>query len=266
MLVRGFLFDRLMMVRRSFLSVELELQGDGMGTAASSKARAKETVRTESTWRRSAEPRIPAGKLMGLLAGLIVMDACLIAVDPTLERLYDRIGDGNWVLNWLAKPLNWSMDLVPLTLLVAFLAVVRAQRRTSVALATALVLQAIVVAALKHFLGRMRPTVTEAIFGTEATVFVGPSLSGGYGFPSGHAAAAFAVATVMAAAFPRFRWALFGLAACVCIARVQVDAHYFGDVFAGAVIGYYTAGGVLHFLGPFDRFEPPIRTGDLLKA
>lgn len=59
----------------------------------------------------------------------------------------------------------------------------------------------------------------------------------GYSFPSGHAVVAFACATVIAFAVPRFRWPLYALAALVAFSRVYVGVHFPGDVAAGAVIG-----------------------------
>lgn len=58
-----------------------------------------------------------------------------------------------------------------------------------------------------------------------------------YSFPSGHAVVAFACATVISFAVPRFRWPLYALAALIAFSRVYVGVHFPGDVAAGAVIG-----------------------------
>lgn len=56
-------------------------------------------------------------------------------------------------------------------------------------------------------------------------------------FPSGHAATAFAGATVLAFAFPRLVPVFFGLAAAIGFSRVYLGVHYPLDVVGGAIIG-----------------------------
>jgi undecaprenyl-diphosphatase len=60
----------------------------------------------------------------------------------------------------------------------------------------------------------------------------------GFGFPSGHAAVAFAVAVVVASVVPgRWRWVPFAVAAVVGLGRMYVGAHYPLDVVGGALWG-----------------------------
>lgn len=56
-------------------------------------------------------------------------------------------------------------------------------------------------------------------------------------FPSDHAAASVAIATVLLLAHRRLGLVALGMAVLVCVARVYVGAHYPGDVLAGAAIG-----------------------------
>jgi undecaprenyl-diphosphatase len=66
----------------------------------------------------------------------------------------------------------------------------------------------------------------------------------GAGFPSGHAAVAFALATIAWLWFsPRVHWAFLGFALAVAAARVFVGAHFPLDVIGGAGLG--TAVGAL---------------------
>jgi undecaprenyl-diphosphatase len=67
----------------------------------------------------------------------------------------------------------------------------------------------------------------------------------GAGYPSGHAAIAFALATVLAPWVPaRFRWVPWALAVTVGVARLYVAAHFPLDVIGGAALGMVCGGGV----------------------
>ena len=60
-------------------------------------------------------------------------------------------------------------------------------------------------------------------------------------FPSGHAAASFAVATVLARYFPEWRGLWYGVAVFVGVARVVKGSHFPTDVLGGAVLGFLIA-------------------------
>lgn len=60
-------------------------------------------------------------------------------------------------------------------------------------------------------------------------------------FPSSHAAAAFAVATVFAHRYREHRWVPFvayGVASAISFSRVSNQAHFSSDVFLGAALGF----------------------------
>jgi membrane-associated phospholipid phosphatase len=60
-------------------------------------------------------------------------------------------------------------------------------------------------------------------------------------FPSGHAIAAFSVATIISRRYRNHRWVPFvayAAAATVGFSRVTLNAHYLSDVFAGGALGY----------------------------
>jgi len=69
-----------------------------------------------------------------------------------------------------------------------------------------------------------------------------------HSFPSGHATASFACATVLALLLPRLRVPLFLLAAAIAWSRVYVGVHYPLDVFAGAALGVAIGVGVVRAL------------------
>ncbi|MBI2842813.1 MAG: phosphatase PAP2 family protein [Armatimonadetes bacterium] len=57
-------------------------------------------------------------------------------------------------------------------------------------------------------------------------------------FPSGHTAAAFAMAGALSKERPKHKWLYIGAAALVGWSRVELDKHYWHDVAAGALLGY----------------------------
>ena len=89
--------------------------------------------------------------------------------------------------------------------------------------------------ALRYAIGRERPPLR----------FPDPvplvRLPGTPSFPSGHAAAAFACATLLAWLTPLPKVPLFVLAALIAFSRVYVGVHYPLDAIGGAVLGVATA-------------------------
>jgi membrane-associated phospholipid phosphatase len=66
-------------------------------------------------------------------------------------------------------------------------------------------------------------------------------LGKGSSFPSGHAAAAFSIATVMARRYGTHKWVpwvAYGVAGLISFSRVPDMAHFPSDVFMGAALGY----------------------------
>lgn len=86
---------------------------------------------------------------------------------------------------------------------------------------------------LKHAIGRPRPKFMHA-----GNLELSPAGGSGWdSFPSGHAAAAFAVATVLAAKFPRARWPILAAAVAIAASRIVRGSHYLTDVAGGAALG-----------------------------
>lgn len=96
---------------------------------------------------------------------------------------------------------------------------------------------------MKSTIRRLRPSEVPAGAGFTDTFTdaKGGFLSGQDSFPSGHAIAAFSIATVFANRYSRHRWVpwlAYGLAATVAFSRLPLQAHFSSDIFAGAVFGY----------------------------
>jgi len=96
--------------------------------------------------------------------------------------------------------------------------------------------------AIKAVTRRKRPSDVPAGTSFNDTFFNGgKSPFSDSSFPSGHAIAAFSVATVIAHRYRQHRWvpwAAYGLAAAVSFSRVTTSAHFPSDVFLGAALGY----------------------------
>jgi len=66
-------------------------------------------------------------------------------------------------------------------------------------------------------------------------------LGKGSSFPSGHAAGAFSIATVIARRYGEHKWVpwvAYGVAGLISFSRVPDMAHFPSDVFLGAALGY----------------------------
>lgn len=92
---------------------------------------------------------------------------------------------------------------------------------------------ALLVNGLKHLIGRPRPKFTHSGDWHMSVSWV----SGWDSFPSGHSAASFAVATVLAKRFPMVGPLCIGVAAFVALSRVLRGSHFPTDVVGGAVLG-----------------------------
>jgi len=104
---------------------------------------------------------------------------------------------------------------------------------------------AIVDLAIKAITRRKRPSDVAPGQPFNDTFFSGgKSPFKGSSFPSGHAAGAFAVATIVARRYGHHRWVpwvAYGCATAISLSRVTTRAHFPSDVFVGAALGYSIA-------------------------
>ena len=176
---------------------------------------------------------------------LVIIVAALFA-DQRLEAAYHSTLGSVDALTLPAYALTELLKLRPVFLfaILLLLADRRLRWRFATDFTVVMLLQAVANSGLKELFGRMRPDSPEL-----AGRFLGPmGAMEGNSVPSGHAVAAWALAAAMAAYYPRWRWAFYIGAVLVCLARVQLGAHYPGDVIAGGVIGWYIAQGLMQWL------------------
>lgn len=181
---------------------------------------------------------LPTLAIAGGAAGLIVADPHVMPYFRSHSRNLDDVND-----TFDAPITTAEVIALPASLLVAGYA-----RHDSYQVDTALLAgeayadSAVVDLAVKAITRRKRPSDVAPGAPFSDTFFAGgKSPFKGSSFPSGHAAGAFAVATVVATRYHTHRWvpwAVYGLATAVSFSRVTTSAHFPSDVFLGAALGY----------------------------
>ncbi|HXP83811.1 MAG TPA: phosphatase PAP2 family protein [Bryobacteraceae bacterium] len=185
--------------------------------------------------------------------GVIGATAALIALDPIDTPYFQRtsfqqapaVHRFNHVLSGTNTAL--AIAAVPVSFYVTGLV-----RKDSYASQTALLAgeavanAEIVALVMKDVDRRMRPSEVGPNGNFSDTWFETKNRSaGGFGsFPSGHSAAAFAVANVFAERYPKHRWVpwvAYGIAGAIGFSRVSGQAHFPSDVFLGAALGFSTS-------------------------
>ena len=142
---------------------------------------------------------------------------------------YTFIGDGIFALGLVAAMLFYFK-----------------RKKMTAALFSSFLISGIASQFLKNMVNSPRPKLYfEA--GTYLNFIDGVTLTGNSGFPSGHTATAFAIATVLALMIKNKSWQLVILpaAALVGYSRIYLAQHFLLDVIAGALLG--SVSGVLAF-------------------
>jgi membrane-associated phospholipid phosphatase len=171
--------------------------------------------------------------------------AALFALDPSEGRYFHQtsaFGEFNNVFTSNATALGTV--IAPVSLYAAGLLRKDTKMQHTALLAGEAVADAEIVATvLKDIDGRARPVTFTPRENYWDSWFEhkGLPLRGGGSFPSGHAIAAFAIATVVAHRYREHRWVpyvCYGLATVVGFSRLSLSAHFGSDVFVGAALGY----------------------------
>ena len=181
---------------------------------------------------------LPTLVVVGTTAGLIIADSHTM---PYFRDHARNIDDVNDVFD--SSITSAEVILVPASLMVTGYV-----RHDSYQVGSALLAgeayadSAVVDLAIKAITRRKRPSDVAPGAPFNDTFFSGgKSPFKGSSFPSGHAAGAFAVATVIATRYHKHRWvpwAVYGFATAVSFSRVTTSSHFPSDVFLGAALGY----------------------------
>jgi membrane-associated phospholipid phosphatase len=181
---------------------------------------------------------LPTLAIAGGTAGLIVADPHAMPYFRSHSRNLDDVND-----TFDAPITTAEVIALPASLLIAGYA-----RHDSYQVGTALLAgeayadSAVVDLAIKAITRRKRPSDVAPGAPFSDTFFNGgKSPLKGSSFPSGHAAGAFAVATVVATRYHTHHWvpwAVYGFATAISLSRITTSAHFPSDVFLGAVLGY----------------------------
>lgn len=172
-----------------------------------------------------------------IAAAIVAAGALLVALDPYLMAAYRSVAPDWEALNVISEVLREAFEpLIVFVGIIVYVALSRVERLTRFLALTGMMLtQATVVSLLKKLFSRPRPLEIP-----DAVVFFGPRLHDAYSsFPGGHAAAVFALATILAAWHPRWRYALYAVAFVVAWSRVHLNAHFIGDCFIGGWLGFW---------------------------
>ena len=155
-----------------------------------------------------------------------------------LSRLAKPFGDGKYTLP----------ALVTLYGVGRFAGSTRAQRAALLGVES-FVVSGIFTETIKHTSHKHRPTSGDL----ENITWDGPRASrANLSFPSGHAASAFAVATVVASEYRDSAVVpplMYGAAALCALSRVHDNAHWISDVIIGSAIGHFTAKAIVRLHG-----------------
>lgn len=181
---------------------------------------------------------LPTLSITGVTAGLIVADPHVMPYFQDHTRNLDKLNDVFDTTTTTAEVIA-----IPATLmLTGYMRHDQYQVSTALLAGEAYADTAIVDLAVKAITRRKRPTDVPIGGDFHNTFFNGgKSPFKGSAFPSGHAAGAFSVATVIASRYHNHRWVpwvIYGMAGAISFSRVTSSAHFPSDVFLGAALGY----------------------------
>jgi membrane-associated phospholipid phosphatase len=177
--------------------------------------------------------------------GVVGVTAILIAADPHDTPYFRRTGSFEGFNDAFSGRITGAeIALVPVAFLVGgYLRKDSYAEKTALLAGEAYANGAVMEVVLKMTTRRLRPSDIPPGGNFSDTFFDShkPVLGYNSSFPSGHATAAFAVATVFAHRYRQHRWVpwvAYGAATAIGFSRVTLQSHFPSDVFLGAALGY----------------------------
>jgi membrane-associated phospholipid phosphatase len=184
---------------------------------------------------------VPAAVILGTTAALIA----LASHDAPYFRSTSTFAGFNSVFTGNATAIGTAIGTAgPVSLYATGLISKDSKMKTTALLAGEAVADSeILTFVLKDAFKRVRPASISPTSNFSDTWFEsrGFLLSNNGGMPSGHAIAAFSVATIVARRYGNYKWVpyvSYGLAALVGFSRLTLSAHFVSDVFVGGALGY----------------------------
>lgn len=190
----------------------------------------------ESSPASESSSQSPRRRLLWMLLWLAAVPLVMLIDRPLYEFYEAHVGD-IVPLEWLGQFLTEAVAVkwIGLGAVVLVLAVRRLRWWFMADVGLVMISQALVASGLKQVFGRVRPEAA-----LHLTTFHGPGWGEpGYSFPSGHAAAGFALAALLSSWYPRWRWAFIIMAVAICLARLQLQRHFPSDLVFGGFVGWY---------------------------
>jgi membrane-associated phospholipid phosphatase len=181
---------------------------------------------------------VPTAAVLGTTAGLFALDpteAAFFRRTPSFQGFNKAFAGNATAVGTIVAPAS-----------LYFVGLVRndsKMERTALLAGEAVADAEIVTTVLKDATKRVRPAGFPAQGNLYDSWFEsrGSLLRGNGSFPSGHAIAAFSVATVIARRYGNHRWVrytAYGMAALVGFSRLSLSAHFVSEVFMGGALGY----------------------------
>ncbi|MEK6259292.1 MAG: phosphatase PAP2 family protein [Planctomycetota bacterium] len=187
-------------------------------------------------------PRNERLRLFGVPLLLLVAAAVSLSIDIRVASYFKQGGFSNFFAELLenAEPFGHGLGACAVIMAVVLL---DPDKRSRVGwLVGGSLGSGALASAAKLLVARSRPRDFDLLNGTVWDTFGGwlptQRITGLQSFPSSHTVTAVGLAVVLAAWYPRGRWLFATLAVLVGMNRLQFQAHFPSDVFAGAALGW----------------------------
>jgi membrane-associated phospholipid phosphatase len=179
------------------------------------------------------------------VAAVVAGTAALVILDPHTEPYFNnpsRFG-GYRTGPLRGRNTTLAVTMTPVAFYLAGLATHSSyERNTGLLAAEGIIDTQLVSFVMKTAIGRLKPSDIPPDGNYRDTWF---KYKGNFtnrgGFPSGHTASAFAVATIVSGRYPKHRWlpyVAYGVAGALSLSRLPTQAHFPSDIFIGAAMGY----------------------------